>query len=59
MTMDEKIQFQRDAFAIFACKMLEKTVDETAKVLAMDVNEVRIIYSYIDADRIDFNSNEI
>lgn len=59
MTKSKKIRYQRDAFAVLACKMLGKTVDETAKALAMDADQVRIIYAYIDADRIDFNSNEI
>lgn len=57
--MNEKIQCQRDAFAILACKMLGKTVEETAKVLVMDANEVRIVYKFIDEDRIDFDSNEL
>ena len=57
--MDEKIKFQRDAFAILACKMLGKTVDETAHVLAMNAKEVSIVYKYIDKGRIDFDSNEI
>lgn len=57
--MDEKIQYQRDAFAILACKMLGKTVDETARVLAMDVIYVRVVYGFIDSGTIDFDSNEI
>jgi hypothetical protein len=56
-TKDE-IQLQRDAFAILACKTLGKTVEEAAQVLAMDANEVRIVYAFIDAGRIDFDSNE-
>lgn len=57
--MDEKIQYQRDAFAILACKMLGKTVEETAKVLVMDTHFVCIVYKFIDEDRIDFDKNKL
>ena len=57
--MNDKIECQRDAFAILACKLLGKTVEETAQVLVMDANKVRIVYEFIDADRIDFDSNEL
>lgn len=56
--MDERIQLQRDAFAILACYKLGKTAEQAATVLAMDANEVRIMYAFIENDRIDFDSND-
>ena len=57
--MEEKIQCQRDAFAILACKMLGKTVEETANVLSMDTFEVRYMYLLIEKGLIDFDDNKM
>ena len=53
--MEEKIMYQRLAFAIKACHMMGKTIQETAKLLVMPEPEVDIVYAMIDEDLIDFN----
>lgn len=54
--MDEKIIMQKEAFAVKACHMMGKSVEEASRLLAMDSNQVEIMYSLIDADMIDFNA---
>ena len=54
--MDEKITMQRDAFAVKACRMMGKTVEEASRLLAMDHYQVKLMYMFIEKDRIDFNA---
>lgn len=54
--MEEKIKLQREAFAVKACHMMGKSVEEASRVLSMDPIAVRFIYRFIEADMIDFES---
>ena len=54
--MDEKIAMQRDAFAVKACHMMGKTIEETSKVLAMEPEQVRLMYMLIENDWIDWDA---
>ena len=56
--MSRRIGEQRDAFAVLACYQLGKTVKETATVLGMEEVHVRLVYSMIRKDQIDFWSND-
>ena len=56
--MNKRIGEQRDAFAVLACYQLGKTVKETATVLGMEERFVRLMYSLIRDDMIDFESND-
>lgn len=55
MKNNEKIRLQRDCYAILACKLLGKTVNETSELLAMQPSEVSSIYNMINKNQIDFN----
>lgn len=54
--MNEKITMQRDAFAVKACHMMGKSIEEAGKLLAMDYTQVELMYAMIDADMIDFDA---
>lgn len=54
--MNEKIIMQREAFAVKACHMMGKSVEEAGRLLSMDIRQVRMMYKLIDADMIDFDS---
>ena len=54
--MDEKITMQRDAYAVKACHMMGKSIEEASRLLAMDKIQVRMMYRMIDADMIDFDA---
>lgn len=52
----EKIDDQRLCFAIKACHMMGKDVEETSYLLCADKNVVRMIFGFIEKDMIDFDS---
>lgn len=54
--MDEKITMQRDAYAVKACHMMGKSIEEASKLLVMDKIQVRLMYRMIEADMIDFDA---
>ena len=54
--MNEKISMQRDAFAVKACHMMGKTIDEASRLLAMDHEQVDLMYTLIEADMVDFDA---
>lgn len=54
--MDEKITMQRECFAVKACHMMGKSVEETCRVLEMDKYQVMLMYSMIEKDMIDFDA---
>ena len=54
--MEERIAEQRDAFAVKACHMLGKSVEEASRLLVMDVEQVRLMYMLIEEDMIDFDA---
>lgn len=53
---DEKTREQRDCFAVKACHMMGKTVEETSKLLNMSETEVKVVYRFIEKDMIDFDN---
>lgn len=52
----EKIRQQRYCYAIKACHMMQKSVEDTAKCLAMEESVVRVVFGYIERGWIDFDS---
>lgn len=54
--MDEKTTMHREVFAVKACHMLGMTIDEASKVLAMDTEHVRLLFTLIEDDWIDFEA---
>lgn len=56
MDRNELITMQREAYAIKACHMMGKTVEETAHLLEMVKSKVRLVYYFIENDLIDFDS---
>lgn len=53
---EAKIEMQRDCFAVKACHMMGKSVEEAARLLAMEVHDVATLYHMIEVDVIDFNA---
>lgn len=54
--MNEKIIMQKEAFAVKACHMMGKSAEEASRLLSMDIHQVSMLYRFIDADMIDFDS---
>lgn len=54
--MDEKINMQRQAFAVKACHMMGKTYEEAGRLLSLDPLHVKLMYTLIDKDMIDFDA---
>lgn len=54
--MEERIRDQRTCFAVKACHMMGKSVEEASRLLAMDPIEVRFMYNMIEKDMVDFDS---
>lgn len=55
-TREERILDQRTGFAVKACHMMGKTIEETCSLLAMNYPDVELFYDLIDADIADFDS---
>ena len=56
MSREEKIAYQRECFAIYACHAMNKTVAEAAACLATTESQVRFVYGLIEKNPIDFDS---
>jgi len=52
----EMIEMQKECFAVKACHMMGFSIEKCCEVLHMEYHQVKMLYSMIEKDKIDFES---